>query len=243
MEETFWHRTIARCRSRRGSFRRLATTALLSLLALLGPVATIAQAGEISVRVVEFDRTDRTISSDIVILRTNGTRTTFRYDRSQDPMVLPVDCQPGDLIEAHPDSTGFYHSQRHNCRTPLEIRVISVARLTAFATGAAKIAATNPSKAALLYNEAYARASIIGLEEGETYRIKALESAAAALEVEQGVTLDRGADRYVASQKLVDGLREFQLDKNIEVTGRLDSPTLRELSGSSIGGMLEAPIK
>jgi hypothetical protein len=221
---------------------------VLFAAAVLSLVSSPARAEGVSLRVVDFDHRERRVPSEIVVMRADGSSQSFVYDNSEDPSVIPVECRPGDRLQARPDSLQYYHSRPVNCRTPIDIAVQSVSVYGSIVRAAEVAEAESPSRAALLYNEAYARSLLARARDANaesasratarTYQTKALTAAAEALNVADGVTFDQQQERFVASEELVANLRSFQRRSNIEVTGKLDSRTLQALSGSSVGNVI-----
>ena len=88
--------------------------------------------------------------------------------------------------------------------------------------------------AALLYNEAGARSGDTG-NVREYAAMEVYENVAREIGIHDAVWCDPEQGRFVMSPALLDGVREFQMRRSLEATGKLDYETLRELAQDDVG--------
>lgn len=217
-----------------GVFRHLLLVAAFALAS----TASGAAAEGLTIRVVDYDRPDRRVLSEVILTRMTGETVELLYDPVDDPAVFSVSCSSSDRVKALPRSSMYFTSPPRTCVSPLEIKVMSSITFTAIRNEAYEEKIQNPARAALLYNEIYARSQYLGFPETELYRIEALEAAALAFGIEEGVVLDPLQNRFVASDALVGDVRDLQRNAGFPPTGTLDARTFQLLSRTSIGPVL-----
>jgi hypothetical protein len=89
--------------------------------------------------------------------------------------------------------------------------------------------------AVLLYGEMTQRFWRLGrIREGRDAEQRSYELAADVLRVDEGTTYDPVQGKHVMTKGLVNAIREYQENQGLRVTGRLDYPTLQQLSGKNV---------
>jgi hypothetical protein len=210
-------------------FRRLfiASAALMSSVGLVGA----ADASDAKFKVIDND-TERGIAaqiwkddgkSKVLLADIDGTGEKF----------VAVDCTQNQGVRyyAKPVSGAYQDQVGPRACDPVVVlfRVSKKGIITRLRTKAATLTDRDVAGvAAQGWNEIYARTS------DDSARIKALELAGIALDVDQPTVSDPAQKSVVASPELIQKVKQFQLQNNLVGDGILGSRTLAVLAGGTV---------
>lgn len=200
---------------------------------------TWGQASDQKIRVVDRDNHSHGVESKLLIIKLDNSEVVFGATDKEGYYTEKVTCQRGEWLKINPMST-LYYFYRERCPTPktefLVDKIYSVMNLQSSAEQLEKEGKL--SKAALVYNEIMVRLSNYDEQKSKEAEQKVYLLIGKSLGVDEATKYDRSQDKVVASQSLVNAVKDFQEQSNIPVTGKLDYNTLRKSAGKDIGQFL-----
>jgi len=146
-------------------------------------------------------------------------------------------CEYGDQLKADPEDPHYFHAFV-NC-TKDSIQRIELSRkriinnLESNAEYYDKVG--DYAKSTLIYSELHKRYKAIDAADASYMEKKVYSSWGKYFDTDESMVYDPYQEKYVMSPSLKNSTKQFQMRNNINVTGKLDYPTLSEAANAPIG--------
>ncbi len=195
---------------------------------------SVALADPSSVRVLDMDSKNQGVECEIKVEKADGKLEVISYTDDTGWVKLDIKCTGPEQAIFIPK--GDYYPIKKRCPiTEQKIYVSSIKYGKKLLANAKRLFATGEYGAsALAFSEAAYRVKWQDIKVSLDAETQAYIAAGKAFGVEQPTVIDPNQGKVVISPELRQAIENYQSEKNIETTGKLDFSTLRAISTKSI---------
>lgn len=207
---------------------------LLFLVMIFGTANCAATAATPVEKVVDYDRPDLGVPAVLKRVNADGSEISVARSSRTGEVDQSFECRSPESLIVSPKDPAAYHVKRMDCPVVLsQVTLLARGRMLRIQRAAeTAVALRDFGGAVLAYNELAVRARSVEEVDSLPFEAAAYQSAGEALGVGEPFGMSvRDESRKVPSPQLVNAISDFQEDKGLAVTGKLDYPTAKALAG------------